>query len=213
MLNIKIIKSIKKYIILFIIFISIGVYTGYKLNNRSFTSTTNDIKVKKEDTILQKIRTVSKLVPLEVDLSETIVIDDSIGNLSFLQKYKRVKFYANCSYSVDLSNLSIKDISYSQESSTLQITLPEPTVLSIDIDENKTVLEETTNGLLRFGDVKLTTDEYNSIQKELTKTFEAKLKTDDLIQKARDNSIQSIKNLLSTILNEDLKIEIIFKTK
>ena len=63
-----------------------------------------------EDTIINKIKDVNKLIPLEIELSQTLTVDNTYFNLDIFKKSKKITFFANCSYSIDFSSLSNNNI-------------------------------------------------------------------------------------------------------
>ena len=95
------------------------------------------------------------MITLELELSQMAIIDKSLGDLDFLKKYKRIKFFADCSYHIDLSKIGEEDITINPEEKTLSITVPKPDIYNISINEDKTIFEESQNGFLRFGEVKV----------------------------------------------------------
>lgn len=203
------------FIIFFILSLTLLVcklFFNYKykkdINN---LSDSNTFKIISEESLLKEIKNVNKIIPLEVELSKIITIDKSWGNLEVFQKFKRIKFFANCSYSIDLSNLTTNDINIDSKKNELSINFPNPQIFSINIDKEKTVYEDSSNGLLRFGEIKLTSEEFNLIQSEVQKNFEETMKDDEIYEKVLSNSKISIENLLNQITDKKMSINIYFK--
>ncbi|EOR24411.1 hypothetical protein A500_12439 [Clostridium sartagoforme AAU1] len=203
------------FIIFFILSLTLLVcklFFNYKykkdINN---LSDSNTFKIISEESLLKEIKNVNKIIPLEVELSKIITIDKSWGNLEVFQKFKRIKFFANCSYSIDLSNLTTNDINIDSKKNELSINFPNPQIFSINIDKEKTVYEDSSNGLLRFGEIKLTSEEFNIIQNEVQKSFEETMKDDEIYEKVLSDSKISIENLLNQITDKKMSISIYFK--
>ena len=171
-------------------------------------STDKTLKIASEDTIVNKIHNVNKLVPLEIDLNENIVIDNSWGNLDIFKKIQKVHFYGTGNYSVDLSTINKKNININKVTNTISITIPKPVVDYISIDRDKTTYEGTDNGLFNFGHIKLSADEYNIIEKEVKTRMTEKLKNDEHYNKAVDNAKQNLSNILKTVSEGSIKIEL-----
>lgn len=171
-------------------------------------STDKTLKIASEDTIVDKIHNVNKLVPLEIDLNENIVIDNSWGNLDIFKKIQKVHFYGTGNYSVDLSAINKKNVNINKVTGTITITIPKPVVDSISIDRDKTTYEGTDNGLFRFGDIKMSADEYNIIEKEVKTKMTEKLKDDEHYNKAVENAKQNLSNILKTVSEGTIKIEV-----
>lgn len=164
-----------------------------------------------EESLIKEIRDVNKIIPLEIELSETIVVDKSWGDFEVFKKIKRIKFFANCSYTVDLSSIDDKDININKQTKEVELYLPKPQIFSIDIDENKTIYEEASNGLLRFGDIQLTSEEHGVIQRETSKIFESKMKDSQIYDKAISNTNVVLEKLLRQISGNDMKVKVNFK--
>lgn len=203
-----------------IVFILFGIYLGYKIfvspkePPKQWSLTDNDekrVKFVSEESLINEIKSVNKIIPLEVEFSESITIDQSFGNFSAFKQFKKVKYFANCSYSVDLSTISEDDIKLNRVKNEIELTLSPPEVFSIDLNEDKTVYEEVSNGFLRFGDVSLTSEEYGVIEREVSKSFEAKMKDPEIYDKAVANTILSLEKILSQITNNESTIKVIFK--
>ncbi|WP_066889039.1 DUF4230 domain-containing protein [Clostridium nigeriense] len=208
-------KKIKKFIkisciiLLFLIIIFIIKLNLYDIFKDY--SNINNINIISEDNLINEIKNTNKIIPLEVELSKSITIDKSLGNLEIFEKYKRIKFFANCSYYIDLSKFTDEDIQMDEKNTTLNITIPEPKIFNINILREKTIYEDTSNGLLRFGDIKLTSEEFDLIQDEVYKSFEETLQDKDIYNKALYNSKISLTNLLNKFISDEIKVNISFK--
>lgn len=204
----KLIRKIMKILLLILIFIIITFFI-IKFNMIKDSKEKKTLNITTEESLINEIKNTSKIIPLEVELSKTITIDKSWGNLEVFQKYKRIKFYANCSFYIDLSNLDKEDISLDENK--LTITIPNPKIFNIDILREKTAYEDSTNGLLRFGEIMLTSEEFEEIQEEVYKSFEDILSEKDIYDKAISNSKISLTNLFRQIIGDDIIINILFK--
>lgn len=205
------------FILTLIIF---GFFLGYKFFSpqksqlKQWNLTDNDkkyIKFISEESLINEIKSVSKIVPLEIEFSESIIIDKSWGNFSVFEKFKKIKFFANCSYAVDLSNISEKDIKLDKLKEEIELSLQPPKVFSIDLDEDKTIYEEVNNGFFRFGDVILTSEEHGVIEREVSNSFEKKMEEPEIYDKAVENTTLALEKLINNITNSKLSVKIIFK--
>ena len=179
--------------------------------NSSNHSNINNIKIISEESLVKEIKNVNKIIPLEVELSKTVTIDKSWGELEILKKYKRIRFFANCSYSIDLSQITTDDINIDNKNKELNIILTKPEIFSININRKKTEYEESSNGLLRFGEIKLTSEEFDLIQEEVNKGFEETMKSDEIYNKVISNTKMSLEKLLDQITEDKMNINISFK--
>ena len=94
-----------------------------------------------------------------MELSQSVLIDKSFLDFEIFKKCKTVTFYANCSYSIDLSKITEKDITIDNANKQITIFIPNPEIFSLNIDESKTKYSEPELGLLRFGDIQLSSEE------------------------------------------------------
>lgn len=213
----KLIKY-KISLIIPLIFIVIGLFLGYSIfknddslpNQWTITDNSNINKPKfaTTESLVNEIRAVNKIVPLELELSDEIVINDSWGDLDILKKIKKINFYANCSYYIDLSTLSSESIKNTSNSIELHVSKPE--VLSINILSDKTVYNEPELGLLRFGDISLSSEEYGLIYNDVVKVFTNKMLSEELYSKALTESETSLKKLVSDLVGNEKTVKIVF---
>lgn len=209
-------KKVKKFIkficVIFLIFIAIIFVNNSNWKHISkYQERIDDINIFTEKNLINEIKNTNKIIPLEVELSKIITIDKSLGNLQVFEKYKKIKFFANCSYYIDLSQLKDEDIQMDEKNTKLNITIPSPEIFSINILRDKTIYEDTSNGLLRFGDIKLTSEEFDIIQDEVYKSFKETLEDKEMYDKAISNSELSLTNLINQIVGKDIEISISFK--
>lgn len=202
----------KIFLILLLVLLGYKLFLGYKSQSNNLKhSSIDNIKIISEESLVKEIKSVNKIIPLEVELSKLITIDKSWGDFDIFQKYKRIKFFANCSYSIDLSQITTEDIHIDDKNKKIDITLSNPDIYSININREKTVYEDSSNGLLRFGEIKLTSEEFDSIQEEVFKSFEETMRSDEIYNKVISNTKISLEKLLDQIISEDIDINISFK--
>ena len=158
------------------------------------------------DTLINEIKNVNKLIPLEVELSETLTIDNTYFNLDIFKKSKKITFFANCSYSIDFSTLSNSNFEINTVTKEVSITIPKIDIFSIDIDESKTIYSDTEVGFLRFGDLKLSSEELSSIYKNLNYLFTEKMNNPDFYEQAILNTEKSLRELLFNLTGEDYNV-------
>ena len=169
----------------------------YKIESSSILS---------DDTLINEIKNVNKLIPLEIELSETLTIDNTYFNLDILKKSKKITFFANCSYAIDFSTLSNSNFEINTTTKEISITIPKIDIFSIDIDESKTIYYDTEVGFLRFGDLKLSSEELSSIYKNLNNLFTEKMNNPDFYEQAILNAENSLKSLLLNLTGENYNI-------
>ena len=82
--------------------------------------------------------------------------------------------------------------------------MPSPNVYTITINHSKTLYEETTTGILRFGEINLSAEEYGLVEREITKDIEIKMKETELYNKACKSTTESMTKLLNSLLGEGI---------
>lgn len=213
MKTLKFLKKVKKIIKFscFTFICILAITFIIKMNVGNSSKKDNILNITTEENLINEIKNTSKIIPLEVELSKIISIDKSWGDLEIFQKYKRIKFFANCSFYIDLSNLKEEDITINENQKTLTITVPSPKVFTVDIIRDKTIYEESSNGLLRFGEVMLTSEELESIHEDVYKSFEETLNETEIYEQAISNSKTALTNLFRKVIGNDIDINISFK--
>lgn len=172
-------------------------FHAYKIESSSILS---------DDTLINKIKNVNKLIPLEIELSETLTIDNTYFNLDIFKKSKKITFFANCSYAIDFSTLSNSNFEINTTTKEVYIKIPQIDIFSIDIDESKTIYYDTEVGFLRFGDLKLSSEELSSIYKNLNHLFTEKMNSPNFYEQAILNTENSLQALLLNLTGENYNI-------
>lgn len=208
----KLKSCLKLLLILSLVLLICKLFLGSKSQlNRTEKININNLKISSEESLIREIRNVNKIIPLEVELSQVITIDKSWGDFEIFQKFKRIKIFAKCSYSIDLSQITTDDINIENEKNEITVSLSKPEIFSINIDRDKTVYEDASNGLLRFGEIKLTSEEFEAMQSEVYKNFETTMKTDDIYNKVISNTKVSLEKLIDQVTKEKMDVYISFK--
>lgn len=203
--------NVFKKIFLVLLILLVFIYIKYptkiqKLLPQSLNIQSNNILT--EDTIINKIKDVNKLIPLEIELSQTLTVDNTYFNLDIFKKSKKITFFANCSYSIDFSTLSTNNIKIDNSNKEIYITIPKIDIFSIDIDENKTIYGDTEVGLLRFGDLKLSSEEINEIYINANDMFSKKMNNQDFYTQTLKNAENSLESLLFNLTGEHYDINL-----
>lgn len=199
-------------IILAIAFTSLGVFATYKLliapkkAPKQWTSTNlSNISSKFfiQDTLVREIRKKKEIIPFEVDLEETVTIDDSWGDLSIFKKIQNINFYGRGIYSIDVSCIDNKSIVVDKSDNSLVISIPKPIIKGVVIEETRTIYTSPELGILRFGEVTLTPAEYDSLISKVKEKMTNHLLSSDLYDVALKESEEVIKNILTVIISQN----------
>lgn len=188
------------------------IYVTPKADSSSWTITKTTDGSKKfisKETLITQIKQKQKLITTEVNLNEKMTIDNSWGNLSIFKKIQNINFVGSGVYVVDLYSINSNNIIINKNS--ISITLPKPSVEMITLNEEKTIYETSENGLLRFGDIKLSTEEHQQLMSTVKDKMKNKMMEDEYYNKAINNSEKSMKNLINSMSNTNYFINIKFQ--
>ncbi|WP_300381295.1 DUF4230 domain-containing protein [Clostridium sp.] len=219
MITSKLYKIKKKLLLIFIILIILFCgFLSFKFfyikRNPLYIPTINSVtnsRLISEQALIKRINSVNKLITLELELSQVITIDQSYGDLDVLKKYKRIKFYSDCSYYIDLSKIVKDDLVFDEDLNTLNLTIPNPEIYNVSVDKDKIEEETSVNGLLRFGEIKLTTEEFKNLELEIISSLEEKLNNIPIFNEAKIKTKTSIENLVKDFISDDVNLNISFK--
>ena len=173
----KLLKNIAA--ILLILLVAFGAFKLTSWSSKEKESTNVEIQ---SDVLLEKIRSVTKLVTVEGYFSEVFDFKDYWGyDLSMLRKRALVRVKAKVSVGYDLTKMRIEA---RPEEKRIEISqLPDPTIISIDHDlDYYDITEGTFN---RF-----TTDDFNKINAKAKENIQSKALESDLFLNAESQSNQ-----------------------
>lgn len=164
-----------------------------------------------EESILVGIKETMELIPLELELTEKLIIDESWGDLGIFKKLQRIHYKGLGIYSVDLSSIDKPTVEINNSSATIVLTVPEPRVKTCTIIEEETLYEDTEKGFLRFGEITLTIEEQLLLTREVTSRMKKRMGAPELLLKAMESTRIMLKTLISPLAEEitDKELEII----
>jgi hypothetical protein len=218
----KVIK--KRTILLIVLCIMLGFFTAYRVFVAPKKSTQawivpNEQNISKKfitkETLVNEIHQKKELITMETQMSEKISLDDSWGTLSIFKKVQNINYYATGTYVVNLSSLKAENIEIDNNSKRVIVRVPLPSIKDVNIDEEKTEYQTPENGILRFGEIKLTSEETQIMRKSIKDKMLNKMNQQDLISQASKASEDTLKVLVQTILQNktndkyDINIEYI----
>lgn len=201
-------RSIKFTLFLCLICICTSIYLAYNFGNARKNpriqsihgDSINDKKITMNDTIIKELKKKQELIVMEADLSADVTIDASWGEWNVFKKMQVIHFYGKGLYAVDLSNISEDNISIDINSGTISIIIQKPYIKTVYVDEEKTLFESTKNGILRFGDMHLTPDEFEFMIVTAKKSMKDKLESDATYNKALTNTQEAMTDLMKPII-------------
>lgn len=211
-MKISIKNKIKLIILMIILFTMGGFFIAYHIYHPAKKASSQWIvpnvntpynKFMTKEALVKEIQQKNELISMETQLSEEVTMDDSWGNFPVFKKIQNVQFTGEGIYTIDLSKLSSDNLSLDTKNKAITITSPEPVVKSINIDEQKTIYETTEKGFLRFGEIKLTPAELESIQSSAKSKMNEKMMSPELYTQAEKNTKTALSDFVKSLLGKE----------
>lgn len=202
---------LKMILILMIACILTGFIAAYKFNNplkEAYNpwivqdASDSSKRFITHDAIVNELQNKQELIPLELNLTEKITISDNWGTAELFKKLQNIHLVAKGIYSLDLMKITTENVLVNDSKKTIAITAPKPEIKTIAIDEQKTVYETTQNGLLRFGEIKVTPAEYQTILTKAKEKMNEKMNSSVLYEEALKSSELALINIMTSILGQ-----------
>lgn len=161
------------------------------------------VRVSFSDVILSKPNETRKLVAYEVTGKVSYTIEDRmIEAIDWdpSKKLQTVTYEGKGSFVVDLDKLTNKNIVDDADNKVLTIKINHPYVDTIEIDPEKVIIEDQKKGFFTLGDIKLTVQDYNTIEKELNKRLRDSFNKAAYGQKADDLAIKAVYDIYEPVV-------------
>ena len=121
-------------------------------------------------------------------------------DFDFLKKTQSVSYTGTGYFVVDLDKLTGANIVQDRDKKTVTIQIDHAYLQAIDIDPNNIIIDEVKEGLLARGDIELTVQDYNIIEKDLRTRLEAQFDTVANGQAADDLALKMVKEVYEPIV-------------
>jgi len=135
----------------------------------------------------------------EVEVQNNIT-KSGLGNFAIFSKTKEVVFAGEGIFTVDLSQIKEEHVIVDNEAKTVRIVIPHAVLHETVVDPEKTRIEDTDKGFLAFGDIKMTEEEHNSIEKEAKALMKEELETSEILKKADEYAIKACEALFKPLI-------------
>lgn len=159
------------------------------------------VEVRFSDVILSNHNETRKLIVDEQEATVSTELTDRIIkqiDFDFLKKTQTVNYTGKGYFVVDLDKLTENSIAVDEDKKIITIKIPHTYLQAIEIDPNKIIIDEVKEGLLARGDIELTLQDYNSIEKELRTRLEEQFNTVENGQEADDIALKMVKEVYET---------------
>lgn len=131
---------------------------------------------------------------------------NGLFGLPVFKQTQAIIFHGEGTYTVDLSALSSDDFVINKEDKTISIYIPKPQ-LTVNLLESETEFFDSSNGSLRFGEMKITPEYMTSLQTEGKERITEVLESDE---KAWDTAIKfaklSVKEIYEPIVAAQIEL-------
>lgn len=121
-------------------------------------------------------------------------------DLDILKKSQNVQYTGKTYFVVDLDNLTAENIVQDKEHHVVTIKIDHAYMETVVIDPDKVTLGQVKQGLLNRGDIQMTMQDYNALEKELISTMTNKFDTASNGQIADENAISMVKKIYEPIV-------------
>ena len=146
---------------------------------------------------------LKKLEVLSYKVSDVAtVIDAGLGDLSIFSKSKVVTYNGTAVYTVDLAGLNASQFELDTDNRILIMKIPHAQLEPINIQSSDIEFSETENGLLSFGELKLTMEQMADIQSAAQRKMEEKLLKEDIAAEADKFAQKAVFEVFQPMLNK-----------
>lgn len=170
----------------------------------------NDVEI--TQAILGEVRDRDQLIVMEQDIEVQTEISQALANIPLFEKTKTIYSYGTGAYGIDLSALTEGAITYDHDRKEVIVRIPHAALAYVDPDFSKTKFGDTEKALLAFGELKMTQEQENVVNKEVEDAMWSKLNTGNRLAVADLKAVQRVKGLLIPIVNgidEDYKLKVV----
>lgn len=169
-------------------------------------------KIDFSNAILGAAREKQELVVMEQDVEVDSEISNALANLDIFKKTKKIHSFGTGVYTVDMSQIDDSHIVVDTDAKTVTVTIPHTVLQYVNVDDSKTTFEDTEHSLLGFGDVKLTPEQQQELDKSINDAMQTELNTKTLFSKADEIGTLKVREIfqpLITAVAEDFIVKVV----
>lgn len=161
------------------------------------------VEVNFSDVILANQNETRKLIVSTQTGTVTTKLTDRLINqldFDFMKKTQNVSYTGTGCFVVDLDRLTAANVVEDKEKKTVTIRIGHAYLESIDINPNNIIIDDVKEGLLAWGDIKLTVADYNTIERELRARLEEEFDTAANGQAADEAALRMVKEVYEPVV-------------
>lgn len=161
------------------------------------------VEVNFSDVILSRQNETRKLIVRTQNGTVSTKLTDRLINqldFDFMKKTQNVSYTGTGYFVVDLDRLTAANVVEDKEKKTVTIRIGHAYLESIDINPNNIIIDDVKEGLLAWGDIKLTVADYNTIERELRARLEEEFDTAANGQAADEAALRMVKEVYEPVV-------------
>lgn len=161
------------------------------------------VQIDFSDVIIGSEKESRKLIVYEQEATVSTQLTDSLIkklDLDWLEKTQKVSYTGKGYFVVDLDKLTKKDVMEDRSKKQITIKIDHAYLEAIKINPEDIIIDEVKESFLAKGDIKLSVEDYNIIERELKTKMEDKFNVASNGQKADDIALKMVKEVYEPIV-------------
>lgn len=161
------------------------------------------VQIDFSDVIIGSEKESRKLIVYEQEATVSTQLTDSLIkklDLDWLKKTQKVSYTGKGYFVVDLDKLTKKDVMEDRSKKQITIKIDHAYLEAIKINPEDIIIDEVKESFLAKGDIKLSVEDYNIIERELKTKMEDKFNVASNGQKADDIALKMVKEVYEPIV-------------
>ena len=175
------------------------------------------VQIDFSDVIIGSEKESRKLIVYEQEATVSTQLTDSLIkklDLDWLKKTQKVSYTGKGYFVVDLDKLTKKDVTEDRSKKQITIKINHAYLEAIKINPEDIIIDEVKESFLAKGDIKLSVEDYNIIERELKTKMEDKFNVASNGQKADDIALKMVKEVYEPIvkaIDSDYSVQVKFR--
>lgn len=161
------------------------------------------VQIDFSEVIIGKEKESRKLIVYEQEATVSTQLTDSLIkklDLDWMKKTQKVSYTGKGYFVVELDKLTKKDVIQDRDEKTITIKIGHAYLEAIKINPEDIIIDEVKESFLAKGDIKLSVEDYNVIERELTSRLEDKFNVAANGQKADELALKMVKEVYEPIV-------------
>ena len=161
------------------------------------------VQIDFSDVIIGSEKESRKLIVYEQEATVSTQLTDSLIkklDLDWLKKTQKVSYTGKGYFVVDLDKPTKKDVMEDRSKKQITIKIDHAYLEAIKINPEDIIIDEVKESFLAKGDIKLSVEDYNIIERELKTKMEDKFNVASNGQKADDIALKMVKEVYEPIV-------------